>query len=144
MLRLLWWRRPGKQNDLICNSGHFIPLQLHVPSISLALHLVSPLLSSPSLLAVGMLCLPTISALWCTQEEECCSAMHHMHIASCGMLHPQITHSVLGAKAVAHNKTAILIASDCACSLFRQTKQRWLIMSRRREVRRWESPLCGT
>lgn len=74
----------------------------------------------PSLLAVRMLCLPTISALRCTQEEECCSAMRHMHIALCGMLHPQITHSVLGAKAVAHNKTAILIASYSACSLFRQ------------------------
>lgn len=39
------------------------------------------------------------------------------------MLHPQITHSVLGAKAVAHNKTAILIATYSTYSLFLSTKQ---------------------
>lgn len=75
-----------------------------------------------SLLAGWMLSLPTISALRCTQEEECCSAMRHMHIALCGMLHPQITYSVLGAKAETRNKTAILIASYSAYSLFQQTQ----------------------
>lgn len=84
------------------------------PSLSLALF--------ASLLAVRMLSLPTISALRCTQEEECCSAMRHMHIALSGMLHPQITHSVLGAKAETCNKTAILIASYSAYSLFQQTQ----------------------
>ena len=91
---------------------------------SLSLHLSSPLLSLlfPSLSAVRLLCLPTISALRCTQEEECCSAMRHMHIAQCGMLLTQITHSTLGAKAVAHNKTAILIATYSTYS-FLLTKQ---------------------
>lgn len=87
----------------------------------------------PSLLAIRILCLPTISALRCTQEEECSSAMRHMHIALCGMLHPQITHSVLGAKAVAHNKTAILIASDSGYAFSQQTKQTRPIMSGHRE-----------
>lgn len=84
----------------------------------------------PSLLAVRMLRLPTISALWCTQEEECCSAMRHMHIVLCGLLHSQITRSVLRAEAVAHNKTAILIASYSARSSFRQSRQTQPIMQR--------------
>lgn len=41
----------------------------------------------------------------------------HAHSFRAACLHPQITHSALGAKAVAHNKAAILIASDCALSL---------------------------
>lgn len=67
--------------------------------------------SSSSLLVVRKLCLPTISALCCTQEEECCSAMRHMHIALCGLLHSQITHLALGAETSTHNKAAILITS---------------------------------
>lgn len=70
----------------VATSFHFSYI---VPSISLALRL-----SSLPLCAGGRDALP--SRYLCPamhSEEECCSAMHHMRIALCGML--QITRSVL-------------------------------------------------
>lgn len=64
VLKLLWRCRSGKQNDLICNSGYFIPLSYMFLVLLTALSLLFP-----SLFVVRMLCLPTISVLRCTQEE---------------------------------------------------------------------------
>lgn len=72
----------------------------------------------PALPVVRMLCLPTISALRCTQEEECCSAMRHMHIAPCGLLHSQITHLVLGAETSTHTVKQLFLSPPTRCTLF--------------------------
>lgn len=85
-LRSLRWRRAGKQNDGIRNSGHLVPLQLQ-RSEYCPPPCPSPCPSPLPLRAGARDATP--SRYLCPamhSEQECCSAVHHMRIALCGML----------------------------------------------------------